>query len=548
MSSLKILHIEDNEGLARLLQKRLIKEGFIVDWAKDGVDGLAMYEQATYDVVIVDYNMPRKSGIDVLKILLLTDNPPPVIFLTASGDEKLAVEAMKYGASDYVVKDIDLGYLDLLPTVISSSLYKTLLAKDKRSVENELRETNEHLEERVFERTHELAMANARLEEEVAIRKRAEEENIRLATAMDQAADAVVITDASGKIQYVNPAFERQTGYSRAETIGKNPSVLKSGRHDNAFYKNLWGTIKSGHIWNGRLVNKRKDGSLFEEDMTISPVKDAGGAITNFVAVKHDVTESATLARARDYFVAVTSHELRTPLNGLDFARMLLEESLKESPDNKLLGKAMTALSNAFASFERIVSTTEMFRDLTLTGPENALAEASLGGLLHESVESAVEKLKKEKRDIEINSNISGLAGATLLCDPRLVQRAIDEILSNAVKYTPDGRSVSVHGKVEGTLAIVEIADEGPGIDSDKKKMVFEPLFSPNDPLRHFTSQYKYMGGGLGMGLTLARLIMERHGGALEMRDSGKGTTVRLTFRLKRPDQAGQASPTGLGA
>lgn len=548
MSSLKILHIEDNEGLARLLQKRLIKEGFIVDWAKDGVDGLAMYEQATYDVVIVDYNMPRKSGIDVLKILLLTDNPPPVIFLTASGDEKLAVDAMKLGASDYVVKDVDLGYLNLLPTVISNSLYKKLLAEDKRSVENELRETNEHLEERVFERTHELAMANARLEEEVAIRKKAEEENIRLVTAMDQAADVVVITDTSGKIQYVNPAFERQTGYSRTETVGTSPKALKSGRHDDAFYKNLWDTINSGHTWNGRLVNKRKDGSLYEEEMTISPVKDAGGTITNFVAVKHDVTESATLARARDYFVAVTSHELRTPLNGLDFVRVLLEDSLKESPDNKLLGRATTALSNAFESFERIISTTEMFRDLTLTGPENALAETSLSALLHESVESAVEKLKKEKRAIEINFDISGLAGRTLLCDPRLVQRAIDEILSNAIKYTPDGRSVNVQGKVEGAFAIVEIADEGPGIDPDKKQVVFEPLFSPSDPLRHFTSQYKYMGGGLGMGLTLARLIMERHGGALEMRDSGKGTTVKLAFRLKRPDQAGQVSSTGLGA
>lgn len=538
MSSLKILHIEDNEGLARLLRKRLDKEGFTVDWARDGVEGLAMYEQTAYDVVIVDYNMPRKSGIEVMKTLLMTDNPPPIIFLTASGDEKLAVKAIQNGASDYVVKDIELGYLDLLPTVISNSLNKKRLEEDKRRAENELRETNENLEKRVRERTHELAMANARMEEEVAIRRKAEEENIRLAKAMDQAADIVVITDISGNIQYVNPAFERQTGYSRGEVIGKNPKVLKSERQDDAFYKNMWDTISSGHTWHNRLLNRRKDGSLYEEEMTISPVRDAGGVITNFVAVKHDVTESATLARARDYFVAVTSHELRTPLNGLDLVRMLLEESLKDSPDNKMVGKAMTTLSNAFASFERIVSTTEMFRDLTLTGSESKLVEAGLGGLLQESVEYAVKKLKSEKRNVDIHLNASELTGTTLLCDPRLIHRAIDEILSNAIKYTPDGRSVNIYGKVDGAFGVVEIEDEGLGIDPDKKKMVFEPLFSPNDPLQHFTSRYKYMGGGLGMGLTLARLIMERQGGALEMLDSGKGTTVKLSFRLECPDKA----------
>ncbi|MBF0291426.1 MAG: response regulator [Nitrospinae bacterium] len=538
MSSLKILHVEDNEGLARLLQKRMIKEGFAVDWAKDGVDGLAMYEQAAYDVVIVDYNMPRKSGIEVMKTLLLTDNPPPIIFLTASGDEKLAVKAIQNGASDYVVKDIELGYLDLLPTVISNSLFKKRLAEDKRRAEIDLRETNEKLEERVRERTHELTVANARLEEEIAIRKKAEQENMRLAAGIAQAADVVVITDMAGKIQYVNPAFERSTGYSREEAIGLNPRALKSGKHDDEFYKRMWDTISSGHIWHGRLVNKRKDGSLYEEEMTISPVRDAGGMITNFVAVKHDITSSAALARARDYFVAVTSHELRTPLNGLELAKMLLNESLKEHPDSKPLARAMAVLSNSCASFERIVSTTEMFRDLTLTGQENKLSEASLGALLDESVKLAAGKLEKEKRLVEIKVDVSGLPGTNVLCDPQLAQRAINEIISNAVKYTPDGRSVSVSGKVADGFAIAEIEDEGSGIDSDKKEMVFEPLFSPSDPLRHTTSQYKYMGGGLGMGLTLARLIMERHGGMLDLRNSGKGTVAKFSFRLAKSERS----------
>lgn len=536
MSSLKVLHIEDEEGQARLLRKRLLKAGYTVDWARDGVEGLAMFEGGSYDVVIVDYNMPRKSGFDVMKALVLRENAPPIVFLTASGDEKLAVDAMKHGASDYVVKDVTLGYLDLLPTVINSALYKKRLAEEKRLAEKELKKANERLEERVLDRTRELAMANARLEDEVAVRRRAEEENKRLATAMEQAADMVLITDSSGNIQYVNPAFERQTGYSRAELVGGNPRILKSGRQADAFYKNLWDTITAGGTWHGRLVNKKKDGTLYEEDMTISPVKDAGGTITNFVAVKHDVTAPAALARARDYFVAVTSHELRTPLNRLELAKTLLAESRKESSESTAMAKAINAVSEVSDSFERIISTSEIFRDLTLAGVEFQFIEADLGRILRESVESAAEKLESEKRIVAMDVNADKLAGARILCDPRLAQRAIDEILSNAVKYTPDGGTVRILGELADRHAIVEIADEGGGIDSDKKEMVFEPYFSPNDPLRHFTSQYKYMGGGLGMGLTLARLIMERSGGSLEMRSSAAGSAVILRFRMKQQD------------
>ena len=126
---------------------------------------------------------------------------------------------------------------------------------------------------------------------DITERKKAEEERLRLATGVYQAAEEIIITDTDGNIQYVNPAFEKITGYSRDEVIGKNPRILKSGKHDKKFYENLWNTILSGNTWNGEFVNKRKDGTLYIERASISPVKDDSGRIINFIAVKSDITE-----------------------------------------------------------------------------------------------------------------------------------------------------------------------------------------------------------------------------------------------------------------
>jgi PAS domain S-box-containing protein len=111
-----------------------------------------------------------------------------------------------------------------------------------------------------------------------------------LAAALEASANAIVITDASGRIQWVNPAFTRLTGYQLEEVRGKNPRVLKSGRHDHMFYARLWHTILSGKVFRGNMVNRRKDGVLYEEHMTITPVRDAAGTLSHFIAVKEEAT------------------------------------------------------------------------------------------------------------------------------------------------------------------------------------------------------------------------------------------------------------------
>jgi PAS domain S-box-containing protein len=116
-------------------------------------------------------------------------------------------------------------------------------------------------------------------------------EHADLAAAVEQAADGVVITDANGKIQYVNPAFTAMTGYTKEEAVGQNPHILKSERNSRVFYEELWSIIRSGRIWHGELINKRKDGTLYCEEMRIAPIQDSKGDIASYIAVKHDVTE-----------------------------------------------------------------------------------------------------------------------------------------------------------------------------------------------------------------------------------------------------------------
>jgi PAS domain S-box-containing protein len=130
-------------------------------------------------------------------------------------------------------------------------------------------------------------------------------EQTGLITAVEQAADGIVITDTDGNIQYVNPAFTKMTGYSREEAEGKNPRILKSGHHAPAFYKDLWKTIKAGEVWHGEMINQRKDGTLFSEETRIAPVRSSTGEVVNYIAIKHDVSDRRAAEEAKALLASI---------------------------------------------------------------------------------------------------------------------------------------------------------------------------------------------------------------------------------------------------
>src|ERR1035438_4506015 len=171
---------------------------------------------------------------------------------------------------------------------------------------------------------------------------------ITLATAIDQVAESVVVTDAQGSIQYVNRSFTRMTGYSGEEVIGQNPRVLKASRSDPVFYKLLWDTILAGQIWHGELINRRKDGSEYTEEMSITPVRDAAGAISSFIAIKQDVTARRAAENAQRFLAAVVESSpdaiLRYTPDGTITSWSCGAERMFGYPAQKIIGKPVATL------------------------------------------------------------------------------------------------------------------------------------------------------------------------------------------------------------
>ena len=204
---------------------------------------------------------------------------------------------------------------------------------------------------------------------DITKQKRAEEFSHLQSIALESAADAIVITDTDGTIQWVNPAFTTLTGYPLAEAVGHNPRILKSGKQDESFYRTLWNTILAGRLWAGDLTNLRKDGKLYSEEMRISPVHALAGGITNFIAIKRDVTErkeaEAEVVRAKE-IAELANRDLRAAnetikqlarvdeLTGLANRRALDEALKSETGRAQRLGKGLSMIMGDLDHFKLI--------------------------------------------------------------------------------------------------------------------------------------------------------------------------------------------------
>jgi two-component system, cell cycle sensor histidine kinase and response regulator CckA len=381
---------------------------------------------------------------------------------------------------------------------------------------------------------------------DITERKQHEEERERLLSAIEQAGEAIVITDSKGAIQYVNPAFEKVTGYTRKEAIGKNPRILKSGKQDDLFYRNLWATLSGGNTFQGRIVNKRKDGTLFTEEATITPVRDAGGRIVSYVAVKHDITEHLKLATQLQQAQKMESvgrlaggvaHDYNNMLSViLGFAELAMD---KVDPSEQVYADLKEILGAAKRS-------AQITRQLLAFARQQTIEPKVLD--LNHVVESMLKMLRRligEDIDlswrpgdqlwpIEIDPSQLEQVMANLCVNARDAIAGVGKMTIETGTVTLDEAYCADHaGFSPGEFALLAVSDDGCGMDKGTLDKIFEPFF---------TTKEKHKGTGLGLAMVYG--IVKQNAGFINVySEPGQGTTFRIYF----PKHVGQTEAIKAG-
>ena len=372
-------------------------------------------------------------------------------------------------------------------------------------------------------------------------RKRVEKDLARLAMAAEQADETIVIADTSGTILYANPAFEKTTGYTRAEALGQNPRILKSGRQDAEFYRRMWEVLQRGEVWHGHFTNKHKTGRLYEEEATLSPVRDAAGKIVNYVAVKRDVTKELQLKaqlRQKQKMEAIgtlaggVAHDFNNILAIISMQASLLKSGGGLSPaQNKFTDEIGATVDRAAALTRQLLlfSRREMPqpRDLDLSETVTNTAKM-LRRLLRESIEVQL-KLAAEPMFIQADPsmmeqvllNLAVNARDAMLNGGRLV------IETTAVEFDEFAAAQSAMTR-PGSFVCLSVSDSGAGIPPEILPKIFEPFFTT-----------KGIGKGTGLGLATVFGIVQQHEGWINVySEVGQGTT----FKVYLPRLAGMNS------
>ncbi|MFH0823152.1 MAG: PAS domain S-box protein [Pseudomonadota bacterium] len=370
---------------------------------------------------------------------------------------------------------------------------------------------------------------------DISERKKAEERRRLLITAVEQSPDIILITDAEGTIQYVNPAVEAVTGYSPADVIGSTPRMFKSGRQDKAVYSKMWGALERGLVWAGRLTNEKKDGSLYEEDTVISPVTDDSGRITNYVAVNRDVTKEITLRKQlvqaqKMESIGTLAGGLAHDFNNLltiiqGFSELLLMNKQSGDPDYADLMKIAQAARNGADLVKRILTFSRKV--------ETSFRPTDLNHEIKQ-IRKLLERMIPKMVAVEMLLSDDSLL---INADPGQIEQVILNLAVNAKDAMPDGGKIVIrtdkvvldpascdilHGLQPGNHAVLTVTDTGHGMDRDVVDRIFEPFFTT-----------KAVGKGTGLGLAMVYGIIKGHGGHITCHSRpGAGTSFKMYFPL----------------
>ncbi|MCF6241222.1 MAG: tetratricopeptide repeat protein [Bacteroidales bacterium] len=353
---------------------------------------------------------------------------------------------------------------------------------------------------------------------------------ILLKKAIEQSSSTIVITDAKGNIEYVNPKFVETTGYTFEEVKGENPRILSSGKKSEAFYKELWNTILSGKEWRGEFVNKRKDGKTFTEYASISSVKDDKGQIIHFVAVKDDVTEQQKILSELEKLTAVQTkvfsiigHDLRSPLGSVkSILEFLIEKDYVQENDelSRIMGMILKSIvSISFLSENLLNWGANWLKDNDPLQKEfiiNELIDENLSILQNAAV----------GKNIILSSELT--PKISVYADPEMISIVIRNLIANAIKFTPVGGKITIYGqKITDDKVEISVKDTGVGI---KKETI--PLLL--DEYNLFTTPGTESEKGSGLGLSICVQFIKRNNGHFDIESVvGKGSVFKFTLPIR---------------
>jgi len=323
--------------------------------------------------------------------------------------------------------------------------------------------------------------------------------------AVDGASDHIIITDIDANIVYANEAAERITGYKISEMIGNNPGKLWGGQMKKEYFKQMWQVIKiQKNIFKGELINKRKNGEIYDAEVRISPIKDKKNNVLFFVGIERDVTEAKNIDRAKTEFISIASHQLRTPLTGIKwFAELLLFD------EKQLTEKQYDYIKKIYNSNQKMLNLVKDLLDVSHieSGKKFSIQKKNinLATIIKRAVSDHLPAGKVKRVSID---KIGIPKSLSIYADGDKIYQVLQNLLTNAIKYSKIGGKIEVGVQKNKNSYLVFVRDYGLGIPSTSRENIFEKFYRAKNVVEAGSA-------GTGLGLYIAKSIVEAHGGKI---------------------------------
>ncbi|ADU65878.1 PAS sensor protein [Desulfurispirillum indicum S5] len=441
-----------------------------------------------------------------------------------------------------------------------------------------------YMEAEIYRNAHGTPTRMVGLAQDVTAQREAQQQNSKLSRALEQVPNAVIITDREGTIEYINPAFEQITGYTREEVIGRNPNVLNSSSMPREFYRDMWQQILNGSIFEGELVNRRKDGTLYQEHKSIAPIRDTRGHITHFVSIGRDITQQVQMQReieaanqtlqelneglqrrveegiekqrrqeqlllqqsrlgAMAEMMSYVAHHWRQPLNiiGLLIQNIQIAHQMNElnsqfiedvSRQSMEQIRKMSEVIDSFASFSQESRDKQPFSLVHAIQDTLLLVQQQLqdsGITIQATFVPTGQMIPVSQADTcPIDPHQNNYPAVNVLGYPNEFKHVLLSIINNARDAIASRFKGSGQGFIDISLdhneqeIVVRIADTGMGIDAAIMDRIFDPYFTTKD-----------VGKGTGIALYMAKVIIETHmGGQLTAQNTNEGACFTIRFHV----------------